>query len=143
LEAEPVQTQGALFILQSKKKLAAERRQQTNLLQSKDNEKWIEDYVERETAVDKKQVEDAKTAIKQEQNNTTSGESGRLTCREPRQMIEEILDPIGDCLSHLPSFDDKQDGEVDEDTEQGKLSEDDDPGLEMGIISKTDQQCME
>jgi len=36
--------------LQSKKKLAAERRQET-FLNDKEKEEWIEDYVERETAV--------------------------------------------------------------------------------------------
>jgi hypothetical protein len=50
--------------LRSKKQLAAERAQETNFLNNKEKEKWIEDYVERETAVARKQVEDAETAVK-------------------------------------------------------------------------------
>jgi len=51
---------------------------------------------------------------------------------------------IGDSLSDLASFDDGEDGEAEEEeTELGKLSEDDEPGWVMGTISKTVQQRME
>jgi DNA-binding ferritin-like protein len=66
LEAERIRALGALHNLRSKKTLAAERRQETNFLNYKEKEKWIEDYVERETTVARKQVEDAGTAGKQE-----------------------------------------------------------------------------
>jgi len=48
-------------------------------------------------------------------------------------------------LSDLASSDDWEDGEDedDEETAQGKLSEDDNPGWVMGTITKTVQQCME
>jgi hypothetical protein len=67
LEAEQVWALGALRSSRSKIKLTAERRQETNFLNSKEKEKWIEDYVERETAVARKQVKDTETAIMQEQ----------------------------------------------------------------------------
>jgi len=69
--------------MRSKKKVAAERRQETNFLNNKEKEKWIEDYVERETAVARKRVEDAETAVKQGQEDIGSAESGGLTAREP------------------------------------------------------------
>jgi hypothetical protein len=54
-----------------------------------------------------------------------------------------MLDAIGDSLSDLASLDNKEDGEDDQDTEQGKLSEDDEPSRVMGTISKMVQQRME
>jgi hypothetical protein len=54
-----------------------------------------------------------------------------------------MLDAIGDSLRELARSDDEEDGEDDEDTEQGKLSEDYEPGWVMGTISKTVQQRME
>jgi hypothetical protein len=51
LEAEPVRALEALRSIQSKKRLAAEKRQETHFLNNEEKEKWIEDYVERETAV--------------------------------------------------------------------------------------------
>jgi hypothetical protein len=51
LEAKRVRALGALHSLQSKKKLAAEKRRETHCFSNEESEKWIEDYVERETAV--------------------------------------------------------------------------------------------
>jgi hypothetical protein len=129
--------------LQSEKTLAAERRQETNFLNYKEKEKWMEGYVERETTVARKQVEDAETAVKQEPEDIRSAESGGLTAREHGQTFDEMLDAIGDSLRELARSDDEEDGEDDEDTEQGKLSEDYEPGWVMGTISKTVQQRME
>jgi len=50
LEAARVRALGALRRLRSKKKLAAETRRETHFLSNEEKEKWIEDYVERETA---------------------------------------------------------------------------------------------
>jgi len=68
-----------------------------------------------------------------------------LTSREPEKTFEEMLVAIGDSLSDLASSDDGEDGaeEDDEETEQGNLSEDDEPGWVMGTITKTIQQSME
>jgi hypothetical protein len=56
-----------------------------------------------------------------------------------------MLVAIRDSLSDLVSSDDGEDGEDvnDEETEQGKLREDDEPGWVMGIMSKTVLQHME
>ena len=99
--------------------------------------------MERETAVPGKRVQGAETAINPEKEDMRSVESGRLTYREPVQMVEEMMDAIGDSLSDLASLDDEEDGEDVEDSEQGKLSENDEPGWVMGTISKTVQQRME
>jgi len=142
-DAKRVQARGALLSLRSKEKLAAERRQETNILNTKEKEKWIKDYIERETAVARNRVEDAETAIKQEQDDMKCAESGGLTSREPGQMFEEMLDAIGDSLSDLASLDNQKDAEDDQDTEQGKQSEDDEPGWVMGTILKMAQLHME
>jgi len=83
LEAERVRALGALRSLQSKKKLAAEKKRETHFLSNEETEQWIEDYVERETAVARKRVEDAETAIKQRQEDMSNLEKAGLTTREP------------------------------------------------------------
>jgi len=60
--------------LRSKKKLAAGNRRETHFLSIKEKENCIEDYVERETAEARKQVEDAETAIKQKQADMRDAE---------------------------------------------------------------------
>ena len=144
LVAERVRALGALRSLRSKKKLAAEKRQETHFLSNEEREKWIEDFVERETAVARKRVQDAETAIMQDM---TTAENGGATTGKPETTFEEMLNAIGDSLSDLASSDDEQDGEDEEDdeedTELGKLSDDDEPGWVMGTITKTVQHCME
>jgi len=51
--------------LRSKIKLAAENRLETHFLNNEEKEKWIEDYVERETAGARERVEDAEAAVHQ------------------------------------------------------------------------------
>jgi len=60
--------------LRYKKKLAAGKCQETHLLSNQEKEQWIEDYVEREIAVARKQVEDAEAAIKQVQDDMRNPE---------------------------------------------------------------------
>jgi len=68
-----------------------------------------------------------------------------LTSRDPEKMFEEMLVAIGDCLCDLVCSDDGEDGEEedDEDSQQGNLSEDEEPGWVMGTITKPVQQGME
>jgi hypothetical protein len=55
-----------------------------------------------------------------------------------------MMAAIGDSLSDLACSDHREDGEDEnEETEQGKLSEDDEPGWVMGTMTKTVQQRME
>jgi hypothetical protein len=58
-------------------------------------------------------------------------------------MFKEMLDAIEDSLCDLASSDDEEHREDNEVTEQGMLSEDDEPGWVIGTISKTVQQDME
>jgi len=145
LEAERVRDLGSLRSLRSKKKLAAEKRRETHFLSNEEKEKWIEDYVERETAGARKPVKDAEAAVQQEQDDMTQAEIAGCTSREPENTFKEMLVAIGDSLSDLASSDDGEDveDEDDEETEQGKLSDDDEPSWVMGTITKTVQQRME
>jgi len=127
--------------MQSKKKLSAENRQETHFLSNDKKEKWIEDYVERETAVARKRVQDAETAIMQEVKDMTTAEKRGATSGKLEIMFEEIFNAIREILSNLPSSDDEQHGEDEEDdeddTELSKLNDDDEPGCVIGKISKT------
>jgi len=147
LEAEMVRALGALGSLRSKKKLATEKRRETHFFSNEEREKWIVDYVERETAVARKRVQDAETAMMQEQEHMENVEKGRLTTTKPEITFEEMLNAIRDSLSDLASPEEEEDGEDEDDDEEdtghGKLSEDDEPGWVMGTISKTVQHRIE
>jgi len=143
-----VRARGALRSLRSKKRLVAEKRLETHFLSNEEKEKWIEYFVERETAGARKRVEDIEAAVQQEQDDMTHAELTGLTSRKPEKTFEEMLVAIGDSLSDLAGSNDGEDGEDgededDEETEQRKLSEDDEPGWVMGTITKTVQQRME
>jgi len=103
--------------------------------------------VDRETAVARKGVQDAETAIMQEQEHMTNVEKVRSTTPKPWTSFQGMLDAIGDSLSDLASPEDEEHGEDNDDdrevAELGKLSEHDEPGWVMGTISKTVQHCME
>jgi len=103
-----------------------EKRQERYFLRHEVKEKWIEYYVDRETAVVRKRVQHVETAIKQEQEDMRNAEKAGLTTRKPKTTFEEILNAIGDSLSSLPSSHDEEDGEYEQDnedkTELGKLS---------------------
>jgi len=143
-EAERVRTVGALHSLRSQKKLAAEKRRETHILSNQEKGKRIEDYVERETAGARKQVEDAEAALRQEQDNMKHAEIVGLMYREPEKIVEEMPVAIGENLSDLETSDNGEDGEDedDSDTELGKLSGDDEPGWVMSTITKPVQQRM-
>ena len=127
--------------MRSKKRLTPEKQRETHFLSNEAKEKWIEDFVERETAGARKRVEDAEAAVQQEQDDMTHAELAGLTSRKPEKTFEEMLIAIGDSLSDLASSDDGEDGEDedDEETVMGKLSEDDEPGWVMGTITQTVQ----
>jgi len=105
----------------------------------------MEDFVERETSGARQRVEDAEAAVQQEQNDMTHAELAGLTSRKPGKTFEKTLVAIGDSQSYLGSSDDGQDGEAedDEETEQGKMSDDDKPSWVTGTITETVQQRME
>jgi len=109
--------------------------------------KWIEDYVDRETSVARKRVQDAETAIIQEQEHMRNVEKARSTTTQPETTSEEMLNAIGDSVSDLARSEDEEDVEDkdddEEDTVLGKLCEDDQPGWVMDTISKTVQHRMQ
>jgi hypothetical protein len=67
-----------------------------------------------------------------------------LTTREPEKSFYKIIVVIRDSLSDIAMSDNGEDGEEENDdgTEQGKPSEDDEPGWVMGTISETVQHRM-
>jgi hypothetical protein len=77
-EADRLRTLGALHSVQSKKKLSAENRRETYFVSNEEREKWIEDYVKQETTVGRKRVQDAETAMKQEQEHMGNGHTQNL-----------------------------------------------------------------
>jgi hypothetical protein len=78
-------------------------------------------------------------------DDTRKPENTGLPNTEFQKIFQEMIVPIGNSLSELVSSDHGDDGEdeADEETEQGQLSEDDNPSWVMGTITKTAQQCTE
>ena len=116
-----------------------------HILSNEEKDKWIINYEETKTAVARKLVEDADTAIEHEQESRRTAENAGVTTRTPENTFQEMMVAIGDSLSDVPSSNNEEDGDDgdDDDTERGRLSEDDEPGWVMGNISKTVHQCME
>jgi len=83
----------------------------------------------------------------QEQEHMRIVEKAQSTTTKPETTFEKMFNAIGDSLSDLPSFSDEENGEDkdddEEDTELGKLSEDDEPGWVMGTIPKMVQHRVE
>jgi hypothetical protein len=98
LSAERVQAIGVLRCLRSKKKIAAEKRSEMHFLSNQVKEKWIEDYVESETAGARKQVEDAEAVVQQEQEDMKRGKIAGLMNRELKKTLKEMMVTIGDHL---------------------------------------------
>jgi len=102
------------------------------------------DYVDRETPVARQSVEDAETAIKQEQEDMWNAQKAGLTTRKPKNTFDEMLSAMRDSLSDVACSDDEEYGDDEEedgaDEALGKLREVDEPGWEMGTISKTVEQ---
>jgi len=124
------------------KKVAVEKWRETYFLSHEAKKNSIKDDVERETTGAKKRVEDTKSAVQQGQDDMNHAEIAGLTSREPEKTFVKISVAIGESLSDLASFDDGENGEDEdcEETEQGELSEDDEPGWVMGTITKMVQQ---
>ena len=147
LEAGKVQVLAAWHILRSEKKLSVEKRRETHFSSIEETEEWIENDVDRETAVARKRVQDAETAIIQEQEHMRNVAKAWSPTTKPETSFGEMLNTIGDSLSNLASSKDEEDGEdIDDDerdTDLGKLCEDDEPGWVIGTNSKTVQHRME
>jgi len=124
---------------QSKKKQAAEKEQEIDFLRIEEKPKCIEDYVDREIAVAWKRVQEAETANSQEQEDRCNAEMVELTTTKLEKRFGQMLTAMRYWLSELHISDNEEDVENqdddDGDTELGKLSEDDEPGLVMGILS--------
>jgi len=118
--------------------LPAKKRREMYLLSDQVKQKWIKDYVERKTAVARKRVDVAETAIEQTQEDLRNAENTGVTPGEPENTLEEVMIATGDSLSNLAGADEEEDGDVedDEDPELGKLSEDDKPGWWWAQYSK-------
>jgi hypothetical protein len=83
--------------------LVAEKGWETQVFSNDERENRIEVYLEQETAVATKQVQDAETVMMQDQEHTENVEKGRSTNKKPEITFEGLLNAIGDNLSALTS----------------------------------------
>lgn len=141
LQADRLPALGVLRRLEAKPKLSAVKRQETHLSGNNQKEKCIDDYVDRETALAKKRVQDTEIPIMEVQEDLRYAQMAGSTTRKPKQSFREVLNTIGDNLSDFAHLDNENDVEDNadngDDPDLGKLTEYDEPGSGMGTISKT------
>jgi len=106
LDADWVRALGALHSFQSKMVLAAKEWWETHILSNEEQAKWIEDYIERETAEARKRVEDPEAAGQQEQDNTRKAENARLMNREAEKTFQEMMVAVRDTPRDVSCSDD-------------------------------------
>ena len=103
--------------------------------------------MDRETTEVRIRVEEAETAIQQEEDNISNAEKAELTSTKPETTFEDMSNAIGDSLSDLASSNNGEDWEDEDDDEGdpelGKLSGNDEPRWVMGTISETVEHRME
>jgi hypothetical protein len=104
VETETSQALRAFCNCQSKKKHAANKRRDAHFLSTEANEKWIEDFVEKETAAGRKRAEDAAAAIRHEQEDTEAAANTGLTTRVGEKISHESMFAIRDSLSNIAWF---------------------------------------
>jgi len=110
--------------MRSKEKLAAEKRRETHFLSNEEQEQWIEDYCDRETAGARKRVDDAEAPVQQEEDDMKHAEIVGLTNRESEKTFGKMMVAVGATLSDLASSNNGEDVEVEDDkeTEHSMLS---------------------
>ena len=95
----------------------------------------------------RERVQDAETEMMQEMDDMRYDDKARSTTTQPESMFAELLNTIWDSLSNHAKPEDEEDGEEEvddeEDTDLGKLTEDDEPGWVMSTVSNTLQHRME
>jgi hypothetical protein len=139
--AQTVQAHAALRRLRPKKKRVAETQREAQFVSNDPKEKLIENNVKRESARARKGVEDVEAMIWQKQENTEAAENTGLTTTEPENKSHEMMVAIANSQSDSALTDDGEEDNAD--TEQGQLSETDEPSWVMGTMAKMVQQCME
>jgi len=110
-EAERVRALVVLHSLNSKKKLAAEKRHEIHFLRNEEKQKWIENHFKWETDGARKRVEHAVAAMRQEQEDTEATENMGLTTWESEKPFHEMMVVIGDSLSDIAISDYEEDRE--------------------------------
>jgi hypothetical protein len=125
--------------------LVAEKLQETHFICNQEKEKWIGDYVGKETGGARKRGGDSDVVVQQEEEDMKNGENAGLINRELVKTLQEIMVAIGDNVSNPGTYNVGHNGEVkeDEQTEQGMLTKDDEPSWVIGRITNTVWQRME
>jgi hypothetical protein len=110
LEAEGVQALAAWRSLRRNQNLSIENIREMLFLSNEEQEKWIEDYVERGTAVARKQVQHVETAIMQALDDMSIAQVAGATSWKPKKTLYEMINAIRDSLRDLARSDDEQNG---------------------------------
>lgn len=76
-------------------KLSEEKWQEGHIVCNADTEKWVDDYVERETAAARMWVHDTEAVIRQELTDIKTAKNTGTTARKPQTTFGEEMNAIG------------------------------------------------
>jgi hypothetical protein len=78
-----------------------EKRPEMYYFSIKVNKKWIQDYVDRETALPRNQIVDTENAIKQEQEDLKTTEKARLKTRQQLKQVVQRFNAIENSMGNI------------------------------------------
>jgi hypothetical protein len=118
-----------------------ENGEETNLVGNEETEKSIADYVERDTSLERKHSQDAKTVVIQAPEDMNTAEIMGATTSNSEKMFTVIANSIGESLSNLAYCNNEHVSEKSQDDGSdprlGKLSDDYDAGWVISAITRT------
>ena len=122
IESERIRALQALRTLRSKKKAKAAASKDTVSMTQQEREKWIEDYVERETAVARRRVEEADAAWELEKERLAAEAlDGASTASKSKTTFAEMLKGIDDSIDDIATSDEDDEDDEDEDEEEDDI----------------------
>src|SRR6187551_3430319 len=109
VESERIRAHNSLHSLKYKKRRKAAESNEIRFMTKKEREKWIENYVERETATARKRAEEADSAWEREKERLAAEETvmDQPTAVGSKKTFEEMLKDIGDSIEDLATSDEE------------------------------------
>lgn len=149
IESERIRAHNNLRALKCKKRKKAEGSEEIRDMDSDQRDKWIEDYVERETAAARKRAEEADLAWALEKERLASVSAvdqhpeTAESARSFNQMLEDIGESIDDVATSGEEDEDNEDDDDDEEDEEdieGESDEEEGSGWVPDIVQKSAQR---
>ena len=115
---------------------AAELRAETKFMSKEAKEKWIEKFVDSETAAARKRVVEAEAAVERERDAVLKRAVVDTTKITFEEMLEAIGDNVDDVATSKEKDNDENEKEDGEDNDDANLSDKNEPNWVVGTFDK-------